>query len=69
MKRKAIMILGALAALTFGLALAGCAQERLTLDDLDEMGYPHTVTFDLMGGKSGENHVLVQRVRDNSRVV
>ena len=37
MKRKAIMILGALAALTFGLALAGCAQERLTLDDLIEM--------------------------------
>ena len=69
MKRKAIMILGALAALTFGLALAGCAQERLTLDDLDEMGYPHTVTFDLMGGKSGENDVLVQRVRDNSLVV
>lgn len=69
MKRKAIMILGALAALTFGLALAGCAQERLSIEDLIEQGYVNRVTFDLMGGKSGDRNELVQYVRDNSLVV
>lgn len=69
MKRKAIMILGALAALTFGLALAGCAQERLSIDDLIEQGYVNRVTFNLMGGRSGDRNELVQYVRDNSLVV
>lgn len=69
MKRKAIIILGALAALTFGLALAGCAQERLSIDDLIEQGYVNRVTFNLMGGRSGDRNELVQYVRDNSLVV
>ena len=69
MKRKAIIILGALAALTFGLALAGCAQDRLSIDDLIEQGYVNRVTFNLMGGKSGDRDELIQYVRDNSLVV
>lgn len=69
MKRKRLLLIGALVAAAFGLALAGCAQNRLTYEDLDAMGYIHTVTFDLMGGRSGERDVLIQRVKDNSLVV
>ena len=69
MKRKRLLLIGALVAAAFGLALAGCAQNRLTYEDLDAMGYIHTVTFDLMGGRSGERPVLIQRVKDNSLVV
>lgn len=69
MKRKRLLLIGALVAAAFGLALAGCAQNRLTTDDLIEMGYVNKVTFDLMGGKSGERTELVQYVKDNSLVV
>ena len=48
-------MLGALAALTFGLALAGCSTNRLTLDDLTEMGYTRSVTFDWAGGRLGDS--------------
>lgn len=69
MKRKVILLLGVLAALTFGLALTACSQDRLTEEDLIQMGYVHRVTFDLAGGRSGERDELVQRVQDNSLVV
>lgn len=69
MKRRRMLLIGALAAAAFGLALAGCSQNKLTTDDLIEMGYVNKVTFDLMGGKSGEQDVLVQYVKDNSLVV
>ena len=58
MKRKRLLLIGALVAAAFGLARAGCAQNRLTTDDLIEMGYVNKVTFDLMGGKSGERTEL-----------
>ena len=55
MKRRGLILLGALAALTFGLALAGCSTNRLTLDDLTEMGYTRSVTFDWAGGRLGDS--------------
>lgn len=69
MKRKVILLLGVLAALTFGLALTACSQDRLTVDDLIGMGYVHRVTFNLTGGKSGEREELIQYVQDGSLVV
>ncbi len=70
MKRRGLILLGALAALTFGLALAGCSTNRLTLDDLTEMGYTRSVTFDWAGGRLGDSETpLVLRVKDNSLVV
>ena len=69
MKRKGLILLGALAAMTLSLALAGCAQDRLTVEDLIEMGYTNTVTIDLMGGRSGERTELIQQVKDNSPIV
>ena len=68
-KRRTAVLLGAAALLACGLAFAGCSQDRLTTDDLIEMGFVHTVTFDLQGGKSGERTELVQQVQDNSLVV
>ena len=41
----------------------------LSTDDIIGMGYVNKVTFDLMGGKSGERTELVQYVKDNSLVV
>lgn len=52
MKRRGLILLGALAALTFGLALAGCSHHRMTVDDLIAMGYVHRVTFDFVDGSS-----------------
>ena len=69
MKRKRLALIGALTVLACGLALAGCGLQRLTIQDLIEMGYVHCVTFDLQGGKSGERKELIQYVRDNSLVL
>ncbi len=69
MKRKRLALIGALTVLACGLALAGCGLQRLTIQDLIEMGYVHCVTFDLQGGKSGEREELTQYVRDNSLVL
>lgn len=65
-----MLILGALAALTFGLALAGCAGESRTPDDLVAEGYSITVTIDFNGGRSaGGKNSIVQYVRENGLVV
>ena len=69
MKRRGLLLVGLLAAMTACLVFAGCSQNRLTEDDLIEMGYVHRVTFDLMGGKSGERTELIQQVKDESLVV
>lgn len=80
MKRRALIVLGALCALTLGLAFAGCSLNRLTIQDLIDRGFVHCVSFDLMGGEWGrgadssddeeeENGERSQYVRDNSLVI
>ena len=69
MKGRRIALVGIAAALAGSFVLAGCSQNKLTVQDIIDRGYVHCVTFDLMGGKSGERTVLEQYVRDNSLVL
>lgn len=80
MKRRALIVLGALCALTLGLAFAGCSPDRLTDQDLIDRGFVHKVSFNLMEGTWGrgadnsgdeeeENGIRYQRVRDGSLVI